>query len=167
MISVETTDEKAGVMEQDSDGVSDLESHLGYWLRLVSNHVSASFAQKLQERRLSVAEWVTLRLLYAQSEITPGELALRLGMTRGAVSKILDKLEEKSLTVSVRNPQDQRSQTLSLTDDGTRLVPELATIADNNDRLFFDCLTPEERKELRRLMEKLAAFHDWKASPID
>lgn len=167
MISVETINGKSVVAREENEGVSGLESHLGYWLRLVSNHVSASFAQKLQERRLSVAEWVALRLLYARSDRTPGELALRLDMTRGAVSKILDKLEEKGLTTSVRNPRDQRSQTLSLTGEGTRLVPELAAIADNNDRQFFDCLTPHEQGELRRLMEKLAAFHDWKASPID
>jgi hypothetical protein len=37
-----------------------LENHLGYWLRLVSKQISAAFARALQERGLSVAEWVAL-----------------------------------------------------------------------------------------------------------
>ena len=35
-------------------GASELESHLGYWLRLVSNHVSQSFADKLGARGVTV-----------------------------------------------------------------------------------------------------------------
>ena len=35
---------------------SDLTSHLGYWLRHVSNHVSHAFARKLESRDVTVAE---------------------------------------------------------------------------------------------------------------
>ena len=38
--------------------VSCLEEHLGYWLRLVSNNVSASFARRLEKLDVSVSEWV-------------------------------------------------------------------------------------------------------------
>ena len=42
---------------------SELTTHLGYWLRLVSNHVSQAFARKLEGRGVTVAEWVVMRLL--------------------------------------------------------------------------------------------------------
>ena len=44
--------------------LSSLESHLGYWLRYVSNHVSHAFSLKLAARGVTVAEWVVLRELY-------------------------------------------------------------------------------------------------------
>ena len=44
--------------------LSPLESHLGYWLRYVSNHVSHAFALKVAARGVTVAEWVVLRELY-------------------------------------------------------------------------------------------------------
>ena len=50
----------------------ELESHLGYWLRRVSNHVSAEFARLLQARQVTVAEWVALRHPYGRSDLTPG-----------------------------------------------------------------------------------------------
>ena len=40
-----------------------LEKHLGYWLRRVSNAVSGEFARALQEKQISVAEWVLLSVL--------------------------------------------------------------------------------------------------------
>ena len=58
-----------------ANAISALEDHLGYWLRYVSNHVSGAFAQALQERQVSVAEWVALRHIYSRERITPGELA--------------------------------------------------------------------------------------------
>ena len=43
--------------------LSALETHLGYWLRRVSNRVSGAFAQALHAKQVSVAEWVMLRHL--------------------------------------------------------------------------------------------------------
>ena len=50
--------------------LSSLESHLGYWIRYVSNHVSHAFALKLAAVGVTVAEWVVLRDLY-DSENAP------------------------------------------------------------------------------------------------
>ncbi|TBR26261.1 MAG: MarR family transcriptional regulator, partial [Reyranella sp.] len=74
---------------------SDLETHLGYWLRFVSNHVSHSFSLKLQARGVTVAEWVVLRDLFDGDHVPPSALADRLGMTRGAISKLADRLIAK------------------------------------------------------------------------
>ena len=74
--------------------LSSLESHLGYWIRYVSNHVSHAFALKLAAVGVTVAEWVVLRELY-DFESAPSALADRLGMTRGAISKLADRLIDK------------------------------------------------------------------------
>lgn len=145
----------------------DLEAHLGYWLRRISNHVSTEFARGLQARQVSVAEWVALRHLYGRSDFTPGELARVLGMTRGAVSKVLDKLKSKGLVTNQTKPQDHRVQVLSLTLEGTRLLPELVQIADRNDRKHFDCLSAEEQATLKKLLQKLTGVHQWHDVPVE
>jgi DNA-binding MarR family transcriptional regulator len=144
-----------------------LEFHIGYWLRRVSNHVSGAFARKLSTRHTSVAEWVVLRTLHAREGTTPAELADTLGLTRGAISKILDKLEEKKWTTRKTKPQDNRVQLLSVTRQGCRVLPRLVEIADRNDREFFDCLHPEEKATLRGLLQKVADFHRIRDMPID
>jgi DNA-binding MarR family transcriptional regulator len=147
--------------------ISGLESHLGYWLRLVSNSVSGQFAHFLQVRQTSVAEWVLLRHLFERQQATPGELAEASTMTRGAISKIVDKLEAKGWVKSRVNPEDSRGQIISLTSLGKRNLPELAEIADQNDEHFFACLDGEERSALRRLLSKVAEHHQIKDVPVD
>ena len=145
----------------------DLESHLGYWLRRVSSHVSGAFARALQAKHTSVAEWVVLCRIRAQPGITPGELAETLDLTRGAVSKVIDKLEAKKWVRRSPKPEDSRVQLLSLTRLGNRILPQLADIADENDRAFFAVLGTGERATLQRLLVKLAEFHKISAVPIE
>ena len=145
----------------------DLETHLGYWLRLVSNHVSAEFNRGLQARQISIAEWVALRHLHDRHDLTQGELAPLLGMTRGAVSKVLDKLESKGWVTNHTKPEDHRVQVLSLTPEGARLLPQLVEIADDNERKHFGCLSVEEQATFKNLLQKLADVHQWHDVPLD
>ena len=56
--------------------VSDLPDHLGYWLRLVSNHVSYAFARRLAAKDVTVAEWAMMRALYGRKPMAPSRIAL-------------------------------------------------------------------------------------------
>ena len=144
-----------------------LESHLGYWLRRVSNAVSGAFARALQEKQTSVAEWVLLRELHERGRAAPGELADALGLTRGAVSKIVDRLEAKRWVQTEANPDDSRFRLLSLTRAGRHSLPVLAGLADRNEARFFACLTTKEREVLRELLVKLAQHNHIHDIPTD
>ena len=147
--------------------VSDLTAHLGYWLRFVSNHVSQAFARKVEAHGVTVAEWVLLRQLHDAEALAPSRLAERMGMTRGAISKLADRLIAKSLLARDADPQDGRAQTLALTAKARRLVPELAAQADANDAAFFGHLTPRDRATLFRLLQDIVATHNLKSPPVD
>jgi DNA-binding MarR family transcriptional regulator len=133
--------------------VSPLDAHLGYWLRYVSNQVSHAFAQKVATHGVSVAEWVVLRELFDEPETTASQLADKLGMTRGAISKIVDRLEAKALMTRTADAADARFQTLALTAAGAALVPKLAGLADRNDEEFFGHLQAKERAHLQGIMQ--------------
>lgn len=133
--------------------VAPLTAHLGYWLRQLSNHVSHAFARKLAARGVTVAEWALLRVLYDEAPIPPSQLAARMSMTRGAVSKLADRLVAKRLVVRAAAPDDGRGQTLGLTRAGSLLVPRLAALADQNDAECFEHLSVREREALRRVLQ--------------
>lgn len=149
MVSMETS---SGNLQH----IPELESHLGYWLRRVSNAVTGAFSRALQEKQTSVAEWVLLRELYERRQAAPAELADVLGLTRGAVSKTIDKLEAKRWVQADAKEGDNRYRLLSLTRAGQRSLPILAQIADQNDSAYFDCLNAREKVVLRELLMKLA-----------
>lgn len=147
--------------------ISDLGDHLGYWMRTVSNAVSLRFARQVESEGATVAEWVFLRRLYDAGAITPAALTGRMGMTKGAISKLADRLVEKQLVERGEMARGQRGQRLALTRAGRALVPRLSALADRNDADFFDVLAPAERDELGRLLRKIAAGRNLTEIPID
>ena len=146
---------------------SALEVHLGYWLRRVSNHASGAFAKALQERQASVAEWVVLNHVDERPEIRPADLAETIGLTRGAISKVLDKLENKRWLTRKTPEEDARGQLLFLTQQGRRILPALQEIADRNDQTFFDCLTSKEKATLGQLLRKLTTSNEISRVPVE
>ncbi len=147
--------------------VSDLTVHIGFWLRMVSNYVSHAFAAKLAEKEVTVAEWSLMRALYTREPMPPSRVADEMGMTRGAITKLADRLIAKSLIVRKASAKDGRAQTLALTDRGSDLVPQLAELADRNDAEFFDCLTAHQRGTLKRFLKSLAERGRMTAIPIE
>jgi DNA-binding MarR family transcriptional regulator len=147
--------------------VSELDSHLGYWLRFVSNHVSHAFAQKVEAKGVTVAEWVALRELHDTGAVNPSVLAERMGMTRGAISKLVERLCNKELVVRRVTGDDKRYQLVEITREGKQLVPILARLADENEREFFDVLSDQQRSDLMATMKSLVAHHGWKNIPLE
>ncbi|MFG1357756.1 MarR family winged helix-turn-helix transcriptional regulator [Xanthobacter pseudotagetidis] len=147
--------------------VSDLSAHLGYWLRFVSNHVSLAFARKVEGHGVTVAEWVLLRVLHGEPPTAPSRLADRLGLTRGAVSKLADRLLAKGLIVRAASESDRRAHTLALTPEGAALVPVLAALADENDAEFFAGLTPQERAVIAGALRRIVETRGLRAVPVD
>lgn len=144
-----------------------LESHLGYWLRYVSNYVSHAFALKVAEHGVTVAEWVVLRELFDSPGMMQTTLAERLGMTRGAISKLADRLAAKQLAVRDDNWRDKRTQLLRLTDEGRALVPILTGLADQNDAEFFGHLDARDRGAVEALLREVVRRRGLRAVPVD
>ena len=141
--------------------------HVGFWMRLVSNHVSYAFAHKLKASGMTVAEWVVLREMYSREDTTsPGAVAELTGLTRGAVSKLISRLLAKGLVTRKESTSDRRYQDIELTSAAVALVPRLAKLADQNDEEFFAVLSKSERTSLTRTLKKIASHHQLTKMPV-
>ena len=141
---------------------------VGGWLRSVSNKVAHSFALKLDQYGVTVAEWVVLRMMYESgATVSPSEVARRTGLTRGAVSKLVERVIHKGLVFRAESKTDRRYQEIKLTPKAKRLVPKLTKLAAENDDEFFSCLTLSERTTLVRLLEKVAMDNEVTEIPTD
>jgi DNA-binding MarR family transcriptional regulator len=147
--------------------VSELTDHTGYWMRIVSNAVSQEFGRKVSGEDVTVAEWVFLRALYDLKRTPPSILAEKMGMTKGAISKLGERLIAKGLVERAESQEDKRTHSLSLTKESRTKIPVLASLADENDAEFFGVLTKEEHEALDRILRVLAERHELKAIPVD
>lgn len=147
---------------------SHLNDHIGFWLRSVSNQVSHSFARKVEASGATVAEWVIIREMYAYKEpFPPSKLAEITMLSRGAVSKLIERLVAKGLVLREGSSEDRRFQQISLTKAGKNLVPKLAKLADENDEFFFGNLSAKEKEQLTKTLKKIIEQTGIKKIPIE
>jgi DNA-binding MarR family transcriptional regulator len=142
---------------------SNLDQHLGYWLRCLSNFVSHSFAERLAKQDISVAQWVVLRTLYDSSGVTLNQAAAQVGVDKSSLSRMVERLVQREL-VNRTQGDDRRSVGLTLTPAGKKLVPQLARLADENDTAFFNTLAPKQRAEFLVTIKQLLTANGWDAS---
>lgn len=140
-----------------------MHAHVGYWLRCLSNLVSSTFAEKLAAKDISVAQWVVLRTLYDKREITLNEAAEEVGVDKSSLSRMVERLVQKGLLIRSEG-SDRRSVGLTLTPAASKLVPQLARLADENDGQFFRSLSGKQRKEFLSTIQQLLDANGWDAT---
>lgn len=125
-------------------------------LRLAAGKLAVAEAAAHRVHGVTAAEAVLLRELHAAGAVAPSVLADRLGMTRGAVTKLVDRLKAKQYLVRAKGRGDGRMQTIALTGAGAKLVPELDAVAANVERVVFGRLDAAGRAGLAKGLRKVA-----------
>ena len=136
-------------------------------MRFVSNQVSHAFARKLKQSGVSVAEWVVMREMYGESQTSPSVVAGRIGMTRGAMTKIIDRLLPKVSSRGARAAATADIRRLRSPLRAGASFPALAALADQNDEEFFHPLSQKERETLLSILQKLVQAHGLEKLPIE
>ena len=95
----------------------------------------------------------SLRRSGAPYQLTPGELAGTTMVTSGAVTKRIDRLEEKGYVTRTVSEDDARSRRIRLTEAGHALIDELVPQHLANERRLLAGLTDLERSRLEHLLE--------------
>jgi DNA-binding MarR family transcriptional regulator len=107
---------------------------------------------------LSVAQYHLLEpLVDAPAPMSVGELASHAGVTPPTATRMLDALVRDALCERTRAADDRRCVKVTLTEDGRRAAEQRrAQTADRRTRIY-DSLTPHERRDAARLLQRLAA----------
>lgn len=146
--------------------VSRLDVHVGYWVRCVSNQFSQAVSRQLEDKGITLAEWIVLRELY-DGDLRPSALAERLSLTRSAISKLAQRLVSKFMITQQASADDGRGQMLGLTEDGRIIVRVLAAALDKTDREFFGDLDPRTRALILSTLREIVQRRGSRAAPLD
>jgi DNA-binding MarR family transcriptional regulator len=143
-------------------GIQDMEAlDLFHRLKAVGHLVSHLLGEYRQDGKLSQARMrLLIRLMIDNqmgiaSGLQPSELSRYLGVSRNTVSALLNGLEEQGLIERHLHPTDRRQFLIRITPAGYDLVhtraPQFAAFIAS----LFEDLSPDERKILLNLLDKL------------
>jgi DNA-binding MarR family transcriptional regulator len=117
--------------------------------RLRAEFVHAVEQEMARQRvELNFTQFVALKLLGQEEPMTPVELARALHYNPGALTRLLDKLEERGYLRRVPDAVDRRALRLELTAQGKSLRKRVIGYCDAVAERFFSCVAPRERERL-------------------
>lgn len=131
-----------------------LQDDIGYWLSRLRMRVHSAFLAKLATQEIAILEWRILISLYNNDASNIVELANFIEVDKGAVSRVLYKLEIEDLVIRLPG-KDRRSSIVKITKKGEELTPKLAHLAELNEQEFFSCLSEVEKGQLKSILKKL------------
>jgi MarR family transcriptional regulator for hemolysin len=105
---------------------------------------------------VSIAHWYYLRVLAEGGELNQLELSKRVGIASTTAVPALDSMERRGFLKRTRDPKDRRKYSVSLTDDGRRLVDELMPEIVGMISGSFDGVDPEEMLTFWKVLHKIA-----------
>jgi DNA-binding MarR family transcriptional regulator len=133
-----------------------LDELLGYSLRRAQVAMFHSFHEATRGMGITPPRFTALVIVGANPGISQSALGNVLGIARSGAMALTDWFEERSLVERRRKPGDGRAWGLHLTERGTELVEKMKRRVLTRDKRRASQLLPRERRELLRLLEKLA-----------
>lgn len=135
------------------------------WTRLMrfsnqSNHLSNDFLRRFH---LTTAQFDVLIQIYSFQPLTQSELAEKVLVTQGGISRMLVRLEQDGY---ITRKQDWKTKTISLTNKWMEIMEQVIPAQAAFQSSFFEeALTHDEMKILSSLLTKVYKNSEQKEVP--
>ncbi|MCY9661348.1 MarR family transcriptional regulator [Paenibacillus chondroitinus] len=126
-----------------------------YKFREIKNALSSYLTQVLPHFHISPIMMYALEFLRKHPDCIAVDIANEFGLTRGAITQLLDKLEEQELVIRKPHPTSRRSLLLQVTDKGNKLINDILEAYNNKIEQLFTPYNEDELAQLKKLLEKL------------
>ncbi len=128
---------------------------IAYKFREIKNVLTSFYMRVLPNYQVSPIMMYTLEFLNMHPESKAVDIANEFGLTRGAVTQLLDKLEKRELVKRKPHPESRRSLQIDLTEMGIQLCASILSEYNKEIESLFTPYNKEELHSLRELLKKL------------
>ena len=104
---------------------------------------------------LNFSQFLALKRLGENGPVAPGELARTLNYNPGAMTRLLDKLEQRGYLKRVPDPSDRRALRLELTQSGKAIHKRVIECSNAAAERAFACTSEPERAKLHVLLGRV------------
>jgi DNA-binding MarR family transcriptional regulator len=130
-----------------------LSNQLCFLFYRIDREFTSRYRPILDKLGLTYPQYLAMLVLWEEGEVTVGALCGKLGLDTGTVSPLLKRLEKVGLVRRARDPADERTVMVRLTDMGMELEKEAAEVP----AVIGNCigLAEEEYLELHARLSEL------------
>ena len=131
------------------------DDNLGYLLNRCAAQMAQRFQRELDPYGISLAQWGALLAIHQLGQALPSDVAARVGIDRGATTRLIARMEEKGLVERQANARDGRSVVLSLSSATRSLMPELIALSKRVNQEALGALPAKDRAALMSTLDRL------------
>ena len=113
--------------------------------------------RELAEYEISAPQLIVLASLATDDPVSPASICKTISYDPGAMTRMIDRLEQKGLVKRIPNPNDRRATRLALTPAGKALYPKLMAAKDRVAAHFLRGFTKEESRQLESMLCRMIA----------
>ena len=140
---------------------------IGYLLKINHSMMADRLERLFADQDISFVQWIALRKLNEGAALTASDLCRKMCHDNGAVTRLLDQLEQRGFIVRERSREDRRVVNLQITDLGRLQITKLTPDVVHGLNAVLETFSIEEFGELTRLLEKLQTrLQSMSAEPI-
>lgn len=134
---------------------------LGFLLSRASGVVAKSVSEALEPLGLRVRSYSVLAFASEQPEgVTQRRLAALMGLDPSQIVALVDDLENRGLVNRTPDPSDRRNKLIAATEEGHRIRQAAQQRADEEHVGYFDHVPPENLRDLRDALRRIAFPED-------
>lgn len=135
------------------DAALRLDNQLCFAVYALSREITKRYQPHLKKLGLTYTQYIAMLVLWERDGLTVKQLGARLLLDSGTLTPLLKKLEAMGHLSRSRDPNDERSVVISLTEQGRRLKEDARDVPR---RMFCEGgVTREETESLRRHIEEM------------
>jgi len=111
--------------------------------------------RELAKFDISAAQLIVLASLANEEADSPTTLCKNISYDPGAMTRMIDRLEQKGLVRRRRNLEDRRATCLEITTAGRALYPQLLAAKETVSKQFLRGFSEEEVRTLEGMLNRL------------
>ena len=111
--------------------------------------------RELAQFDITAPQLIVLASVANREADSASQLCKSISYDPGAMTRMIDRLEQKGLIRRVPHPEDRRAMTLELTVAGKALYPQLLTAKETVQAQFLGGFSVEEARQLERFLTRM------------
>jgi DNA-binding MarR family transcriptional regulator len=134
---------------------------IGYMMNRVRTELLAAIDrdmaadEQLSSMEMSSAQFVIIATLSMGTAKSASDLCKGISYDAGAMTRMLDRLEEKGLLRRSRDPNDRRLVNLELTEKGQAALPRMRDVSMRVLNRFLQGFTKAEARQLEGFLSRM------------
>lgn len=147
--------------------IENLKSYPAHFIRRVHQISTALFSNHCSDYEITSVQYAALLAIQSYPDRDQSTLAGLIGYDRATMGKVLEMLEKKGWINRYRNPCNQRTKLVSMTEQGFVLIETIQPLVHKLNKELVSPLNKEEQQEFMRLLEIVVEAHnEYSRAPV-